>query len=384
MSKGVFTRMKRFQFVEKTAGEVGDGTIYSAQVTVAQIEELFYRVRDSKFTAGRVKIIGTLLSPDEVPGSYEVTATGYEPPTTLADGGSGDLRDPSDPEGTPWLDLFESQRAYCIRMDEEARPPAIADFYDYFSNPYSLTAPHIPETQLFYDLNHERGMWIPGSSDYVFGFQMEATETSLNETGYVAGFTGSNYNEAEDQALADLTMPGFNVSVFRECTTGFSARFLSYGIGSTSYYGFNPAFEPNGHYAQFVGVLVSGLSFSKQVAWVNVDGSGDPFSAGNTLYLPVYFSISGDESGIRIESGLSVYLQGGDLSESTVCNLVLSMVSGEITVPLYVTSSFFDTIDEIESDDFTVEATEWWPYAKGSPAEPVWDSETGMPWLPPP
>jgi hypothetical protein len=40
MSQGVFTRMKRVTFVEKAAGEVGDGTDYPMLVTLDQLHRL--------------------------------------------------------------------------------------------------------------------------------------------------------------------------------------------------------------------------------------------------------------------------------------------------------------------------------------------------------
>jgi hypothetical protein len=52
MSAGVFTNDLRFAFVDKTAGEVGDGTAYPMEVTWDQIAEIFYRVKDAWFTGG--------------------------------------------------------------------------------------------------------------------------------------------------------------------------------------------------------------------------------------------------------------------------------------------------------------------------------------------
>lgn len=52
MSAGVFTADLRFTFVDKTAGEVGDGTAYPMEVTWDQIAEIFYRVKDAQFTGG--------------------------------------------------------------------------------------------------------------------------------------------------------------------------------------------------------------------------------------------------------------------------------------------------------------------------------------------
>ena len=51
-AQGVNTRMKRFTFVKKTAEQVGDGTAWPMLVTLDQIAEIMYRVRDAWFTSG--------------------------------------------------------------------------------------------------------------------------------------------------------------------------------------------------------------------------------------------------------------------------------------------------------------------------------------------
>jgi hypothetical protein len=50
MSVGVFTLDTRYTLVEKTAGEVGDGTAWPMLVTLDQVDEITLRVKDSKCT----------------------------------------------------------------------------------------------------------------------------------------------------------------------------------------------------------------------------------------------------------------------------------------------------------------------------------------------
>ena len=374
MSNGVFTRMKRFQFVEKTAGEVGAATVYSAPVTVAQLEELFYRVRDTKFVSGSVRVDGIGNAEDEgEPGWYEVRFTGYEHGSNLVEAGEGSGFVDFD---TPSLTAYFSQRAYSM-IEYEPRPSALPGFSGYFSDSYTVDSTLFGEGLKVLDLEEERGMWIPGSSDYVFFLNMEQVDTSMNDTGFVAGFTGSNYDAAEDQALVDIDNPGYNISVFRECTTAFSSRLAADSYDYEDFYGFTSSADL-GQPLQFVGYVGVDLSFSKQIAWVDVDGSGNPFSAGNLLYLPVYFSLITDQGGLGIGSGLKFYGESYAIPESSVCNLVLNMVSGPITVPLFVRPlTFLDSVSE-SGEDFVMQATEWWPYAKDSPAVPVWDKDTGL------
>jgi hypothetical protein len=52
MAEHVTTFSPRITFVKKTAEEVGDGTDFPMLVTIDQLAEIMYRVRDAWFTAG--------------------------------------------------------------------------------------------------------------------------------------------------------------------------------------------------------------------------------------------------------------------------------------------------------------------------------------------
>ena len=85
MSAGVFTNDLRFEFVDKTAGEVGDGTAYPMEVTWDQIAEIFYRVKDAWFTGGGAewKVTGATVSisaPTTAPTNrrLDVSASTYQ------------------------------------------------------------------------------------------------------------------------------------------------------------------------------------------------------------------------------------------------------------------------------------------------------------------
>lgn len=52
MGSRVTTPNLRFEFVEKTAAECGDGTAFPMEVTLDQVAEIFYRVKDAWFTGG--------------------------------------------------------------------------------------------------------------------------------------------------------------------------------------------------------------------------------------------------------------------------------------------------------------------------------------------
>ena len=85
MSAGVHTNDLRFTFVDKTAGEVGDGTAYPMEVTWDQIAEIFYRVKDAWFTGGGAewKVTGSPVSisaPTTAPTNrrLDVSASTYQ------------------------------------------------------------------------------------------------------------------------------------------------------------------------------------------------------------------------------------------------------------------------------------------------------------------
>ena len=54
-AKGVFTLNERVTFVEKTAGDVGDGKAYPIQVLLDHVAEIYFRVSDAYFTAGSIR-----------------------------------------------------------------------------------------------------------------------------------------------------------------------------------------------------------------------------------------------------------------------------------------------------------------------------------------
>lgn len=370
MGKAVYTPHLRFQFIEKTSAEVGADKIYSGPITVAQLEELFYRVRDTKLVSGSVRVDGTFENSEDPPvmenGFYEIRATGYSPPSALVEGGDGggfvDFE-------TPSLSNYFSQRAFSLVEEQLFSSPGMVGFYDYFDSSYSVIFSSYEDGLTVYELNNEIGMWIFGESNYTFGFFMEGAENSLNKTGNVTGFTGSDYVASEDQALVDPFSPGYNISVFRQCATAFSSRLYSGSYDYDDFYGFTSSAYLDGQDLQFVGKVDFELSFSKQVAWVDADGSGNPLSGGNPLYIPVYFSMDTDAGGFAVGSGLMFHFLGESIPSSSVCNLVLSMVNGSVTVPLFVRPlTFLDSVTE-SGTDIQITATEWWPYSHpdGSP-----------------
>lgn len=66
----------------------------------------------------------------------------------------------------------------------------------------------------------------------------------------------------------------------------------------------------------------------------------------------------------------------GDFSSRAIhiCQYVLKLASGDVEADVYFDA--FGSTSETGTN-FIHEPTEWWPYAKGSPADPIWDPGSG-------
>ena len=89
MSVGVFTRMKRVKFVSgwETGGtdpedgslECGHRTAFPIEITLAQLEELVYRVKDAIYTAGELEFTANGGTVQYIPpSSYHTERTGID------------------------------------------------------------------------------------------------------------------------------------------------------------------------------------------------------------------------------------------------------------------------------------------------------------------
>ena len=62
MGTQIDTIESRIRFVKKESADVGDGTAWPMLVTLDQLAEIMYRVRDAWFTAGSIKVYGKTLT----------------------------------------------------------------------------------------------------------------------------------------------------------------------------------------------------------------------------------------------------------------------------------------------------------------------------------
>jgi hypothetical protein len=144
--------MKRVTFVEKTAGEVGDGTDFPMLVTLDQLAEIMYRVRDAWFTAGSLEVFGYTLT-IQAGTTYPLASS------IIADDES----------------LFDTEYFYARGYNVSGT--VAAAFVSYFAAPYAIYSTN------YQDCDSEVGIWFPdygilgspiisrgGSSNFRCGF----------------------------------------------------------------------------------------------------------------------------------------------------------------------------------------------------------------------
>jgi hypothetical protein len=282
MSAGVFTADLRFTFVDKTAGEVGDGTAYPMEVTWDQIAEIFYRVKDAWFTGGSAewKVTGSTVSisaPTTAPTNrrLDVSASTYQ------------------------------QRGYCKL----------------------------------------------GSDDY----------------------NGATYNSGTGSYYSDIAASEYGIWRSAWKTPHIDA--FSFGQDD-----FNGTQSSNSQWwgTSYVGVGVKAeVKRGDSVAVVKLDPADGLFAATNKFYLEIEMLWT-DYYPVPYFGGTNKYDDGygNDWSAyaAPICRYILRLESGDATCQVYFAA---DAWSEESGLDFIHEATEWWPYAKDSPAVAVWDAGTG-------
>lgn len=287
MSVAVLTPHLRFNLVDMTDTpyEVGDGTAFPMQVTLAQIEEIFYRVKDAWFTGGEIT-----YSVATVPQTFSAPSTA---PTNR----------------TLQIDSSTSQ-----------------------SRGYSLEGPHI-----------------------------------YNGPEYDAG-NGVNFSDIGDKEYA-MWADVWNLS--DQCVDAFRYDAddpASLQGGDSAWFGDRDTFA-----GAFVKVFRG-----NRVAVIKADPSHGFFNPANQFYLEIEFcyydyGLLPFAGSTRLESPFV-----GDIGSGTamnLCNYVIQLSDSNCSCPFYFSSA--GSTDQTGSD-FIHQAYEWWPYAKNSPAVPVWGDTTGL------
>lgn len=314
-AQGVFTPEYRFKFVKGSLTEgtetilpsepgavvkCGSGTYYPLLVTVEQLAEMFYRVKDAWFTDGEVSVTST---DGYTSTTVTMTVLGGAPPDELV----------SSPTG------FYFYRGYY----------KLESFVGAGEAPYFQAAYTVNSTDYRDVDDNERAMWLPFFNE---------------EDGdlYASPAFSPNANAFTQFMLSDLS----------------GDPPPSYGIESTQ-----------SDSAFVTGVDLS-LMFSFCVAWIDDNGSDNPFDPLNSLYVGMKFHMARSSSYAQVSTKKETPLE-----TSAGLQLVFELASGSPACDLYRYTS--GSVTGVSGSDIVLSAKKWWPYAKGNPAAPVWDETTG-------
>ena len=211
-----------------------------------------------------------------------------------------------------------------------------------------------------------------GTSLYQHPSEQGAVAGAFGET-YISG--GSNADAESEYALwwrGPTNAFGFLQRWFRTAFN-FSSNYLV-PPGDTDPGGYVFTVSHSGEDAPTQLNCGATLIIEDTVAFIDNDGSGDPLSPANDLYINLSFNTAtsyGGETSVGIHSSSSGAVAAG-------IDLILEVSDGKtLRCPLYQASSFgLDTFSG--GTNFVLKATKYWPYATkdGSPA---WDEDTGAP-----
>jgi hypothetical protein len=214
--------------------ECGDGTEYPLEVTVEQLSEIMYRVRDSWFTAGSLSKITDI--PDE--GSSSTTTIAGTPPAEKFSYFE-----------SSFVDYGYSRRGYSLEADPSFYLIDLPDL-EYYSTPYAVGG----RGEHAYDMDNEYGMWSS------FG-------------GSTAGH-GSSFYYNSDPFFQLYNRSAFEHAILTDTDDGADIE-GNYGLQPTN---------TNG------GSERLSLIFSGKVTWV---GGDNPFDPAAKLYVGLDFDVSG-------------------------------------------------------------------------------------------
>jgi len=281
--------------VSNNGVECGEGTEYPLKVTVDEMFEIFYQVKRAHLLSGQLS--------SQVPNDEEF----YE-------------------EGTNTLSIN-------IVVPE---------------NPCNFTGRYIvDEDGAFYD--------------YTFGYVVEKTENFpaswlpyYSNSYEVPENSGNEYLEVADDPIV-LWISWDEFYGQNQLENAFNANITAYDIGIISDqieagYTVEPSYDAFGE-----SYLV--FSIYQEVAWIDKDGSGDPYSFGNELYIKSNFSASTFHTSNSIE--VSSFKDDLYNPESISIKLVLELKNSTVQIPLF--AAYYP--DQVYTgEDIIIKACEWWEY----------------------
>ena len=334
MPQGIFTRKKRFTFVEKSVSEVGDFTDYPIEVTGAtndlkldKIAEIYLRAKVAQITVNELW--------DGVYGGSSGVGSGLISPRVQGVVGSG---------------LGEEQMMHGYWTLDSETYPCHADSLSYLDNAYSVTFVSLPSagyTSDFRDVSDkEAGIYLSKKEGF-FPIWNEVIPSFNGLHTFYDVFTGvSNIFGADEQN-------------FRTAFSWYSQS--DYGTE-------NPPTMPIPYISQFNGGIVYEqmevmVEWSGEIAVVKPDPANADYGSGNQYFLGVR---------VRIRTNASEEATTNDIGSlsSTSARYVIRLSTGDL-------SCLLASSDATLVGDFVHEVTEWWPYQDGGGN--VWNPTTGLP-----
>lgn len=331
-AQGVSTPELRFRFVRvypagdtPPGGEAyprGPGTLFPVEASKEHIEYIYFKAEETKFTSGSVGVTSNL-------GAFSAVVyapTGNLPTNLLSSADTIDY-------------YYNYERGYCAVSTDESDDVNPA-FSSLFGVKYSTPVLEI-DTYAREIADNERALWI--QSLY----------------GALPDFNGY-YNDPP--------------VVFEVRTAFYHAVFFT-GERPSDLHVPHSVWTAEGDPENYGGEML--FIIGDVVGFEDIDGTGNPLSPANKLYPSISFSVGalgsndiGGDASVGFASDMGVF--------EHAFNLVIEF-SGEVPdliVPVYFGDEDY-TITA--SSDFTVAISKYFPYAKGDPAVPVWDDETGEP-----
>jgi hypothetical protein len=362
----VSTVEPRVKFIKGYEGEgdtpegtvaCGSGTAFPMQVTVDQLAEIFYRVRDAWFTQGEVV---------EAAGSYFFMQ------------GSPDVDRMHNFYNEDYYPVSLSTRGYCVLDDNKE------SFGSYFGS---------GDMQFRVVVDAPGGEYGPGGVDsQYFGDEYSNGLVDMRDGFYRDLLRDEAYCW---QGLIESTPPD---QLWNAC--GFNHFMHCSAYGPLSVYGCYVVNDlAQGEYEEYrelgdvplSATFEASVSFNGQVAWVGADSPLDPAA---TLYvgLDVWFRFyvlgsTVDPVSVDLPNRSSYNLLYSDRNfveayppaeESSPLKFSLKLSGGVLLSCDLYTSSGYGPNTITGGSDFILEATRWWPYATNSGAA-AWDETTGLP-----
>ena len=345
--QGVFTPELRFQWVkgQVTSGTpdggfvaCGDGTGFPMEVTLDQLAEIMYRVRYAWMLEGSYSASFD-LDPEDPAGFANIAyyAPKVAPPTDKM------------------LQLFGSDPYFRLEMgyftsSGEGEEGIVLDNEDaYFGVEYTE---EIDEGSFYYIahvrdiIDNERGMWV-----------FPNTSTGHPRINLPAEFRcGMSYFIGDpDKDGTPQTQPA------------------STDEGPGAFDGHSPC----GFYEDAFGAsnfsIDLDVSFSGLVAYTGTT----PLDTGGRIFIGMRFAVRGID---RFEVPRFILHTNPSVLTSPVDSELKFTLrlhdSTEISCPLFRPDDD-SYLTSTSGEDWVLEARSWWPYAKDSPALPVWNTETG-------